>query len=78
MSWLEFFLTMILEQSKQALELLSSTNLEKLLTAKQLTVWEYIQSVEYSSLKEISENTGIDYATVRQSIEKLLKLNIFS
>ena len=72
--WLEFFLTMVLEQSAQALELLSSTNLEKLLTAKQLTVWEYVQSVAYTSPREISEHTGIAYATVRQSIEKLLKL----
>ncbi|QQS58755.1 Fic family protein [Candidatus Peregrinibacteria bacterium] len=72
--WLEFFLSMVLEQSKQAIELLSSANLEKLLTAKQLTVWEYIQSVEFASPREISEKTGIAYATVRQSLEKLLKL----
>jgi len=74
MPWLEFFLAMVLEQSKQALLLLSSTTLEKLLTTKQLAVWGYIQSVEYSSPREISERTGIAYATVRQSIEKLLKL----
>ncbi|MCF7905961.1 Fic family protein [Candidatus Gracilibacteria bacterium] len=74
MPWLEFFLTIILEQSKQALLLLSSITLEKLLTTKQLAVWEYIQSVEYSSPREISEHTKVAYATVRQSIEKLLKL----
>ncbi|MDH3324272.1 MAG: Fic family protein [Candidatus Peregrinibacteria bacterium] len=74
MPWLEFFLSIVLEQSKQALELLSNTNLEKLMTAKQLTVWEYIQSVDLTSPREISEHTGIAYATVRQSIEKLLKL----
>lgn len=72
--WLEFFLEMVLEQSKQALKLLSNTNLEKLLTTKQLAVWDYIQSVDSASPKEITEHTGIVYATVRQSIEKLLKL----
>lgn len=72
--WLEFFLTMVLEQSKEALELLSNTNLEKLLTSKQLTVWNSIQSVDCASPRDISQSTGIAYATVRQSIEKLLKL----
>lgn len=72
--WLEFFLGIVLEQSKQALDLLSSTNLEKLLTEKQLKVWQFIQSVETTSPKEISESTDIAYGTVRQSIEKLLKL----
>ncbi len=74
MSWMDFFLDITLKQATEALTLLSNENLEKLLTSKQLAVWEYIQSVEQTSPKEISENTEVLYATVRQALEKLLKL----
>lgn len=74
MIWMEFFLSILLTQSQQALELLSSTNLEKTLTTKQLTVWKFIQSIKQTTPREISQKTGIVYATVRQTLEKLLKL----
>ncbi len=74
MIWMGFFLSIVLEQSKQALELLSSTNLEKLLTTKQLTVWNFIKSVKQTTPREIAKETGVAYATVRQTLEKLLKL----
>lgn len=72
--WMDFFLSILLEQSKRAIELLSDENIEKLLTAKQLAVWEYIQSVERATPLQISENTQVAYPTVRQSINKLLTL----
>lgn len=74
MPWMNFFLDRVLEQSEEALKLLSSENLEKLLTTKQLAVWEYIQSTKQTSPREIAEGTQVAYATVRQTIEKLLKL----
>jgi len=45
----------LLEQSKQAVELLSKENIEKLLSHKQLAVWEYLNTVEEASPGEISE-----------------------
>ena len=74
MPWMEFFLDIVLIQSKEALQLLSAENLEKLLTTKQLTVWEHIKSVESTSPREIAAITNVAYATVRQTLEKLLKL----
>ncbi len=74
MIWMDFFLSIVLKQSRQALELLSSTNLEKLLTSKQLAVWNFIKSVKQTTPREISQETGVAYATVRQTLEKLLKL----
>ncbi len=44
-AWLDFFLTMILKQSEMAVELLESEQVEKLLSRKQLSVWEYLQAV---------------------------------
>lgn len=74
MVWMEFFLSILLAQSIQALELLSSTNLEKLLTLKQLLIWKFIKSVKQTTPREIAKETGVAYATVRQTLEKLLKL----
>lgn len=74
--WMEFFLDILLEQSKQALELLSHANLEKLLTTKQLKVLEFMKTVDQTSPREISQKTNIAYATVRQALEKFLKLKV--
>ncbi|MCH8970165.1 MAG: Fic family protein, partial [Planctomycetes bacterium] len=43
--WLDFFLTIFLEQSRMAVVLLSKEKVEKILTKKQLTVWEYLNKV---------------------------------
>lgn len=72
--WLDFFLSMVLEQSKMAVELLSKENIEKILSQKQLAVWEYIQTVKDTSPREIAEKTKIVRATVSQVIDKLLRL----
>lgn len=72
--WLQFFLQIIEDQSKQAIELLSAENLEKLLTQKQLAVWEYLQKNNRSTPREIAEATGVAQPTVRQAINKLLRL----
>src|SRR3989344_1643229 len=72
--WLDFFLTIFLKQSEMAIDLLSKENVEKLFTRKQLAVWEYLQKVDVATPREISEQTEVAYPTVRQSIDKLLRL----
>ncbi len=49
-------------------------NIERLLTQKQLAVWDYLQKVESSTPREISEQTKVAYPTVRQAIDKLMRL----
>ena len=40
--WLNFFLDMVLKQSQMAMDLLSKENIEKILSEKQIIVWQYI------------------------------------
>lgn len=74
-AWLEFFLNMILKQSEMAIELLESEQVEKLLSPKQLSVWQYLQTVLESTPGEIAEKTKIARPTVNQALNRLLKLN---
>ncbi|MDO9580263.1 MAG: Fic family protein [Bacteroidales bacterium] len=72
--WLDFFLTIFLEQSKMAVDLLSKENIEKLLTKKQLAVWQYLMSVDEATPLKISKKTKIAHPTVRQTLYKLMRL----
>ena len=72
--WLEFFLTIILKQSEMAVELLSNENIEKLLTKKQLTVWQHLENVVDATPMEIAKKTKVAQPTVRQAISKLMRL----
>lgn len=72
--WLDFFLSVILEQSKQAVDLLSKENVEKLLSPKQLLVWQYLQTVNEATPGDIANNVKIARPTVNQALDKLLKL----
>jgi len=72
--WLDFFLTIFLKQSEMAIDLLSKENIERLLTEKQLAVWNYLQKVGRATPREISEKTKVAYPTVRQVIDKLMRL----
>ncbi len=72
--WLDFFLTIFLKQSAMAIELLSKENLERLLTQKQFAVWNYLQKVGRATPREISEKTKVAYPTVRQALDKLMRL----
>lgn len=72
--WLEFFLGVVYEQSKQALALLSGENVEKLLSPTQLKVWEYMQQRDEVSPKELSETLSIPRSTVNQVLNKLMRL----
>jgi len=72
--WLEFFLDILHEQSKQAVELLSHENIEKLLSEKQLAVWDYLNSVGEASPKEIADKMGVARPTINQAMDKLMRL----
>ncbi|MEI7890858.1 MAG: Fic family protein [bacterium] len=73
-AWIDFFLNIILKQSEMAMELMESEHIEKLLSQKQLVVWEYMQTVIETATGEIVEKTGIVRPTVNQALERLLKL----
>ncbi len=73
-AWLEFFLNVILIQSKMAIDLLSEDSITKLLSPKQIAVWKYLQTVEEASPKDISENANVARPTVNQVLDRLLKL----
>lgn len=73
-AWLDFFLTMLLGQSEIAIELLSSEHVEKLLSLKQLDVWNYLLGTIEATPSEIAEKTRVARPTVNQALTKLLKL----
>ena len=72
--WLEFFLSVILEQSKQAIALISEEQIDKLLSKQQQTIWRYLEKVTEATPLEISQATEIPRPTVSQALSKLLKL----
>ena len=72
--WLDFFLTIFLKQSKMAVELLSKENIEKLLSKKQISVWQCLQGVEEVATGDIIKKTKIARPTVKQALDKLLRL----
>lgn len=73
--WTQFFLNTSLAQVKQALELLSAENIERLLSPKQLLVWHYLEQTDEATPGEISKATKVARPTVSQALDRLLKLN---
>ncbi len=74
MPWLHFFLSVLFTQAKMAVDLLSKENIEKLLSPKQLKVWEFLQTVAEAAPREIAKVTGIARPTINQALAKLLRL----
>jgi len=72
--WLDFFLSITLKQSHMAVKLLSKENIEKILSEKQLIVWQYIEKVKKTSTGGIVNDTNIARPTVKQALKTLLKL----
>lgn len=72
--WLDFFFTIFLKQSRMAVELLSKENIEKLLSKKQLLIWQYLQTVEEAAPGEIAKKAKVARPTVSQALDKLLRL----
>jgi Fic family protein len=73
-AWLDFFLTISLEQAKRAIELLSQENIERLLSPKQLAVWTYLASVVEATPGEVTKATGVVRPTVSQAMDVLMRL----
>ncbi len=76
--WLNFFLDIILIQAKEAINLVSSENIETILSSKQLAVWNYLQSVAEVTPQEIANKTGVARSTVNKAVLKLLTLKKIS
>ena len=72
--WLTFFLNIILDQSKQAVELLNADNVEKTLSGKQLAVLEYLQKVKEATPGDIAKITKVARPTVNQVLKKLISI----
>jgi len=72
--WMIFFLTVLRDQAKMAIEINESERVELLLSEKQLKVWQYFGEHEYVTSKDIRENLGIREATVLQILNKLLDI----
>lgn len=72
--WLDFFFGILLQQAQMAIGLLSKENIEKLLSPKQLAVWEYLQQHDSATPGEISKATGVTRRTINQVVDKLLQL----
>lgn len=72
--WLEFFLNLVYQQARMAVELLSTENLEKLLSTTQLKVWQYFQKKKKAAPKELAENLKVPRPTVNQVLSKLIEL----
>lgn len=72
--WLDFFLSVISKQSEMAVELLSRENVEKLLSVKQLAIWQYLQTVDEASPAKIAEKAKVARPTVNQALDRLMRL----
>ncbi|MFA5793350.1 MAG: Fic family protein [Candidatus Gracilibacteria bacterium] len=72
--WLIFFLTILLEQTKRATNLLSSESIEHLLSEKQLEVWNYVQEHKKVTPRELQEKLKMPAPTILQTLNKLLNM----
>ncbi len=72
--WLDFFFRLFLTQSQMAVTLLTQEDLERLLSPKQLAVWQYLQSVQEATPGDIAKHAKVVRITVNQALGRLLKL----
>ena len=73
-SWIDFLLSVITKQSEMAVELLSKEFVEKLLSVKQLAIWQYLQTVDETSPAEIAKKTKVVRPTINQALDRLMRL----
>jgi Fic family protein len=73
-AWMDFFLTVLLDQAKAAVKLLTEEDMSKILSPKQLAVWEFLQGVEEATPGDIAKKTKVIRATVNQVLTKLVSL----
>lgn len=74
LAWAEYFLGVLLEQAKQAVAVLTTEDIEKLLSPKQLKVWSYLQNIHEATPGTIAEATGVARATVSQALVRLVAM----
>jgi len=74
--WLNFFLGILLMQSQTAMQLFTQTNIETLLSPKQLVIWNYLEKVSETTPREISAKTRVPRPTINQVINKLLGMKM--
>lgn len=72
--WLKFFFNVLLAQTKEAIVLLSRENIERILSPKQLAVWQYLEKSSEATPQEISEATKVSRPTVSQALTVLVRL----
>ena len=75
-SWIKFFLDIVLTQSQMATQLLTQTNIETILSPKQLLVWNYLEENVETTPREMSNKTGVPRPTINQVINRLLDLKM--
>ncbi|MFA6048150.1 MAG: Fic family protein [Parcubacteria group bacterium] len=76
--WLNFFLDALLEQVKRAKAIMEEDQPEKLLSEKQLTIYQLFQQSDTLSVSEVSEllNGSIPMATIKQALSRLVDLKL--
>ncbi|MBI2411447.1 MAG: Fic family protein [Candidatus Kerfeldbacteria bacterium] len=72
--WLNFFLSVVREQATKALAYLQEEKVEDTLSPKQYAVWKYFGDVAEAGPTEIVKATGVVMPTVRQALNRLVKL----
>lgn len=72
--WLTFFLAMVRNQARLALDLLSWENIEKLLSPRQADVLRYLEAVQEATPKELANRLGIPRPTINQVLNRLMAL----
>jgi len=72
--WATLFFSVLLEQSRRAVELLSHEQTDKLLSKQQQVIWHYIERAHEATPLEMVKATGVPRPTVNQALTKLLKL----
>lgn len=75
-AWLKFFLNVVKSQSTRALQIIKNDNIEHLLSAKQLMMWNWINTKEINefSRKNAVNALGFPERTVESIIKKLSNL----
>ena len=73
-AWLNFFLDLILEQSRLAMDLLTQDQPEKTMSVHQLNVWRVLQNMGEASAGDIVRRSKVGRPTVNQVLTKLLRL----
>jgi len=72
--WLLFFLEVIRDQAKMAVELNQKERIEVLLSEKQLAVWYFILEKKETTPREIRDALKMPVPTVLQALNKLLDM----